>query len=127
MNEITCQISLGELVDKITILEIKSEKITDSAKLEHISKELNTLNKSLDELNLSGLTELKAGLKEVNGKLWVIEDDIREKERNSVFDDEFIQLARSVYVTNDERFRLKNTINTKFGSHINEVKSYKEY
>jgi hypothetical protein len=124
---IECEISLGELIDKISILKIKLKNIQDPAKLNHVRKEETTL---LNKLNSLGLKELDFHLDqmiEVNSKLWKIEDDIRELERQKRFDDEFIQLARAVYITNDERFRRKNTINNYYNSSLVEVKSYKEY
>ncbi len=125
---ITCDISLGELIDKISILKIKLEKISDSDKLIHIKKELNTLSIILRGFNLGDhiLTELDE-LKEVNLKLWQIEDDIRDKEYNLDFGENFIKLARSVYICNDSRFEIKNRINTRYGSEICEVKSYSDY
>ena len=124
---IECEISLGELIDKISILKIKLKNIQDPAKLNHVKKEETTL---LNKLNSLGLKELDFHLDqmiEVNSQLWKIEDDIRELERQKRFDDEFIQLARAVYITNDERFRRKNTINNYYNSSLVEVKSYKEY
>ena len=124
---IECEISLGELIDKISILKIKLKNIQDPAKLNHVKKEETTL---LNKLNSLGLNELDFHLDqmiEVNSQLWKIEDDIRELERQKRFDDEFIQLARAVYITNDERFRRKNTINNYYNSSLVEVKSYKEY
>ena len=124
---IECEISLGELIDKISILKIKLKNIQDPAKLNHVKKEDTTL---LNKLNSLGLKELDFHLDqmiEVNSQLWKIEDDIRELERQKRFDDEFIQLARAVYITNDERFRRKNTINNYYNSSLVEVKSYKEY
>jgi len=122
-----CAVSLGELVDKLSILKIKQKFIEDQEKLGFIKVEEIELNKALNELNLDGIDAFLDELVEVNSKLWKIEDDIRDKERDSEFDDEFIRLARAVYVTNDERFRVKNDINTKYGSNIKEVKSYKKY
>jgi hypothetical protein len=124
---IECEISLGELIDKISILKIKLKNIQDPAKLNHVKREETTL---LTKLNSLGLKELEFHLDqmiEVNSQLWKIEDDIRELERQKRFDDEFIQLARAVYITNDERFRRKNTINNYYNSSLVEVKSYKEY
>ena len=116
-------ISVGELIDKITILEIKKEKIKDNDKLKKVEKELEELNK----LNTFDIHEEYKELKNINLKLWEIEDDIRIKERKKEFDDEFIELARSVYKTNDQRFNIKNIINIKLKSSINEVKSYEEF
>ncbi len=127
--KIQVSVSLGELVDKITILRIKSKKITESSKLEFIHKELSILEESLKDLNLedatmkSFLTDLEA----VNTDLWEIEDKIREKEFKKAFDNEFIELARKVYITNDKRFLIKNNCNETFGSALKEVKSYEKY
>lgn len=122
-------VSIGELVDKITILLIKSERITDSEKLAHVQKELDLLTKRLESVPGGRLQfkELESELLRVNGKLWEIEDDIREKERAGEFDQRFIELARAVYITNDQRFALKNEINQQAGSAVREVKSYKDY
>ena len=125
--KVTVEVSLGELVDKLTILEIKSEKIKDSKKLEHIQNERAALSKSLDNLGLSSMGSFKEKLKGINLKLWGIEDDIRECERAKDFGQDFVSLARAVYITNDQRFDVKNEINQKFGSELNEVKSYEEY
>jgi predicted nuclease with TOPRIM domain len=125
---IDCPVSLGELVDKLTILEIKSEKIGDEVKLVHVKKEYQLLESKLTELKLGPeLIKLRADLKDINLKLWVIEDDIRMKEKNQEFDEVFIELARAVYVTNDQRFAVKNLINQTFDSGIVEVKSYEKY
>lgn len=119
------QISMGELLDKISILEIKSEKIQDEPKLLHIENELSILSNDVSDLdNYRGWVDK---LKTVNKKLWIIEDSIREKERNKAFDDEFIKLARSVYYTNDERFDIKDQINKYYGSELQEQKSYEDY
>ena len=125
---INTPISLGELVDKISILMIKKKNISDSIKLQHVNKELEFLQKTLkkyiaeDEIN-----EFLLKLVNINSKLWDIEDDIRECERKKLFDQTFIDLARSVYFTNDERAKVKNDINKTFGSELVEVKSYEEY
>lgn len=127
---VTVEVSLGELVDKITILEIKTEKIEDQNKVALAQQEKDVLEQTLKELEgdvFSEVADLRSSLKDVNLTLWKIEDDIREKERQKSFDDEFIDLARRVYITNDQRFKFKNEINNKFGSNIKEVKSYKEY
>ena len=124
---ININVSVAELVDKITILEIKSEKINDLKKLENIKNELALLNKSFKHIQTEKLLNLKDKLKQINLKLWNIEDDIRKCEKNKVFDDSFIQLARDVYITNDERFNVKNSINELFSSKIKEVKSYEDY
>ena len=125
---INTPISLGELVDKISILIIKQKNITDKTKLDHVKKELNFLQKTL--MNYVQQEEINAYLENlinINSKLWNIEDDIRECERKKLFDQSFIDLARSVYFTNDERAKVKNDINKTFGSELVEVKSYEEY
>lgn len=124
---INCEISLGELVDKISILKIKSQKIQDATKLLHVKKEELILSKTLDELHLENIQFHMDQMIEVNLKLWKIEDDIRDLERDKDFGDAFVQLARAVYITNDERFKRKNTINTTYKSGLVEVKSYKDY
>lgn len=127
--DIKVDISLGELVDKITILEIKTNKINSSLKLENINKELTSLKKTLAELNLNN-DEFKLiyrDLKKVNEELWDIEDKIRVLEKNKKFDNEFIEIARSVYISNDKRFELKYKLNNLFGSKFVEEKSYEDY
>ena len=126
MNKIYAEISAGELVDKITILKIKKEKITNKEKLIEIKKELdsltNTFNKSIKKnINLETLTK---ELKNINLKLWDIEDKKRELEKKQEFGKEFIELARNVYKSNDERAKIKLKINETLGSSIKEVKSY---
>jgi primase-polymerase (primpol)-like protein len=126
MNKIYAEISAGELVDKITILKIKEEKITNKKKLIEIKKELdsltNTFNKSIKKnINLETLTK---ELKNINLKLWNIEDKKRELEKKQGFGKEFIELARNVYRFNDERAKIKLKINEALGSNIKEVKSY---
>ena len=126
MNKIYAEISAGELVDKITILKIKKEKITNKEKLVEIKKELdsltNTFNKSIKKnINLETLTK---ELKNINLKLWDIEDKKRELEKKQGFGKEFIELARNVYKSNDERAKIKLKINEALGSNIKEVKSY---
>ena len=126
MNKIYAEISAGELVDKITILEIKKEKITNKEKLIEIKKELdsltNTFNKSIKKnINLETLTK---ELKNTNLKLWDIENKKRELEKKQGFGKEFIELARNVYRFNDERAKIKLKINEALGSNIKEVKSY---
>ncbi len=121
-------ISLGELVDKISILMVKQKNIIDENKLAQVNKEL----KFLEEILISHVTkeEIKLyldNLIEINSKLWVIEDDIRDCERRKKFDQKFIELARSVYFTNDRRANLKLDINQNFGSELVEVKSYEKY
>ena len=125
---INTPISLGELVDKISILIIKQKNITDETKLDHVKKELDFLQKTL--MNYVQQKEINTYLENlinINSKLWNIEDDIRECERKKMFDQTFIDLARSVYFTNDERAKVKNDINKTFGSELVEVKSYEEY
>jgi len=121
-------VSLGELVDKISILYIKNSNIKDEAKLKLIRDEMDMLIKTLDEHILKDKIQIYLdSLIEINSKLWVIEDDIRDCERKKKFDQKFIELARSVYFTNDKRSEVKLNINNKFGSKIVEVKSYEKY
>lgn len=129
MAELLVPISPGELIDKITILEIKSERMTDAAKLHNVRTELSLLNDTwrASPHSATDIGEEWAGLRDVNGKLWDIEDRIRDKERDGLFDAEFVELARAVYFTNDERATLKKRINTKLGSVLVEEKSYAEY
>ena len=129
MNQIRIPISPGELLDKITILEIKSERIDDADKVANVQRELELLNAEWSAAipDHSELQNLRARLKSINETLWVIEDDIRDKERAREFDDRFIELARSVYVTNDDRAAVTKEINVLLGSEIVEEKSYKEY
>ena len=125
---INTPISLGELVDKISILMIKKKNISDSIKLQHVNKELEFLQKTLKKyISEDEINEFLLKLVNINSKLWDIEDDIRECERKKLFDQTFIDLARSVYFTNDERAKVKNDINKNFGSELVEVKSYEEY
>jgi len=126
LNKIFAEISAGELIDKITILEIKKEKINDSDKLADIEKELLSLNDTFKKsiLHLSKISSLADELKIINLKLWDIENDKRLAEKNNEFGDKFIALARSVYKTNDERSRIKLEINNVLGSNIREVKSH---
>ncbi|HEY4369882.1 MAG TPA: DUF6165 family protein [Steroidobacteraceae bacterium] len=129
MHDILVPISPGELIDKITILQIKSERMSDAAKLANVRTELGLLE-STWRSSAHGTANIDAEwaeLKRINEQLWVIEDDIRDKERARAFDQQFIELARAVYVTNDERAAVKRQINTKLGSRIVEEKSYKEY
>jgi len=123
MNKILIPVSIGELFDKYSILQIKSEKITDTNKLILINKELNYLKTIINKFDLSFLQNIK----QINEKLWIIEDEIREKEAKNVFDDEFILLARLVYKTNDKRSQIKNEINSFFNSDIIDIKSYSNY
>ena len=125
---INTPISLGELVDKISILMIKKKNISDSIKLQHVNKELEFLQKTLKKyISEDKINKFLLALVNINSKLWDIEDDIRECERKRLFDQTFIDLARSVYFTNDERAKVKNDINKTFGSELVEVKSYEEY
>jgi hypothetical protein len=129
MAELLVPISPGELIDKITILEIKSQRMTDAAKLHNVRTELSLLTETWKASTYSA-TDISAewaGLRDVNGKLWDIEDRIRDQERDARFDGEFIELARAVYVTNDERAAIKKRINTRLGSLLVEEKSYAEY
>ena len=128
-KKIYSEISAGELFDKISILEIKKNKIKDKTKRNIVLKELSSLQLTVNE-NIEkskSLTKLYKKLKSVNLKLWKIEDDIRDYERKKNFEDKFIKLARAVYFTNDERSRVKNKINSLTKSNISEVKSYKKY
>ena len=125
MNAILIPVSIGELFDKYSILQIKSEKITDSNKLISINKELNYLKTVINNLNID--LKMIQIIKDINKNLWIIEDQIREKEMNQEFDNEFILLARLVYKTNDERSQIKNKINTLFNSDIIDIKSYNNY
>jgi len=125
---ISTPVSVGELVDKISILHIKNINIKDVEKIKFIKEELALLNHTLDKhVNRDDIQEYLDALIEINSKLWVIEDDIRDCERNKNFDQKFIELARSVYFTNDKRSNVKLDINKKFGSTIVEVKSYEKY
>ena len=126
MDKILAEISVGELIDKITILEIKKEKISNKEKLVEVNKELNSLNETLKKsINNEGkISSFKNDLKNINLKLWDIEDGKRSAEKNNKFDEKFIELARSVYKFNDERAKIKLAINNALGSNIKEVKSY---
>ena len=124
--EILAPISLGELLDKITILQIKRQHLQGTA-LENVRTELNALETTLSSLQLNIDTRLTQRLKEVNQNLWQIEDDIRDQERQKNFGETFIRLARSVYQQNDQRAAIKKEINTTYGSTFTEEKSYKEY
>jgi hypothetical protein len=125
---ISTPVSLGELVDKISILHIKNNNIKDEEKLKLIREELELLNQTLNKhIKKNDIQNYLDSLIEINSKLWVIEDDIRDCERKKKFDQTFIDLARSVYFTNDKRSEVKLEINKKFGSKIIEVKSYEEY
>jgi hypothetical protein len=129
MNDILVPISPGELLDKITILRIKSARMSDAAKLANVRAELAELEKTWRSAvgTQADVAEDERALQAVNERLWVIEDDIRDKERAQAFDARFIELARSVYIENDERAAIKKRINVKLGSRIVEEKSYKPY
>ena len=126
LDKILAEISAGELIDKITILEIKKDKISDKEKLFQVEKELvslkETLKKSIADQDL--ILNLKKDLKDINSKLWEIEDGKRNAEKNNDFGEKFIELARNVYKFNDERAKIKLKINNLLGSRIKEVKSY---
>ena len=126
MDKILAEISAGELIDKITILEIKKEKISNKEKLVEVNKELSSLNETLKKSinDESKIINFKNDLKNINLKLWDIEDGKRSAEKNNKFDEKFIELARSVYKFNDERAKIKLAINNTLGSNIKEVKSY---
>lgn len=126
---VSVPVSFGELIDKITILEIKSERITDAAKLANVRDELQILNSlwDKDEHSRTGISAERAELKHINESLWEIEDEIRLKERDQAFGDRFIELARAVYHTNDKRAAVKRAINLKLGSRLVEEKSYQDY
>ena len=126
LNKILAEISAGELIDKITILEIKREKISDQMKLIEINKELNSL-KSIFEKEISDKSKIESlieDLKKINLELWDIEEGKRKAEKNNNFDENFIQLSRNVYKGNDKRAKIKLKINEILGSNIKEVKSH---
>ena len=129
MSLINTPVSFGELIDKITILEIKAERIGDAAKLANVRRELDLLNGTwaAHPASATDISDLRAALRVVNERLWVIEDDIRIKEKRQEFDAVFIRLARSVYFENDERARIKRAINERLGSTLVEEKSYQDY
>jgi hypothetical protein len=129
MSELLVPISPGELIDKITILEIKSQRMSDAAKLTNVRTELGLLTDTwqASPWAATDIGEEWAGLRTVNEKLWDIEDQIRDKERDGRFDAGFVELARAVYITNDERAALKKRINTRLGSALVEEKSYADY
>ena len=126
LNKILAEISAGELIDKITILEIKKEKIHDEKKLKDVEKELSSLSDTFKEsiIDLSKIKPLIGKLKTINLKLWDIENGKRLAEKNNNFDEKFIKLARDVYKNNDERSKIKLEINEVLGSNIKEIKSY---
>jgi hypothetical protein len=129
MSEIQAPVSFGELLDKIAILQIKSERMSDPAKLVNVRNELSALESTWMAHPAASVdvARLRQELKAVNERLWVIEDDIRLKEKAQAFDDQFIALARAVYFENDERARIKKDINLALGSAYVEEKSYQDY
>jgi len=129
MENIKVPVSPGEVLDKITILEIKSERMSDPEKVSNVRRELELLQQTWGETirDTEEIQKLHAQLKEINEALWEIEDDIRDKERAREFDDRFIELARAVYVTNDQRSEVKKALNLHLGSEIVEEKSYQDY
>ena len=128
-NPINLQISPGEFVDKLTILEIKLERIKDAQQIKNISFEYKTLLKARPTSHQEApeFVNLSAKLKSINNKLWDIEDQIRACEQKKIFDETFIELARAVYITNDQRSQVKREINNFFGSNLVEEKSYTSY
>ena len=129
MNKIIVEVSIGELLDKISILEIKQEKIKDPEKLKFINNEHSILNNQLKKNVKSGdkLNNLYQSLKEINAKLWVIEDDKRQCEKDKNFGEKFIKLSRDVHFLNDDRAKIKLEINNHTGSAIKEIKEYTSY
>ena len=129
MPEVQVPVSFGELLDNLAILQIKSERMQDPAKLANVRRELSALEKTwmAHPAASRDVARLRADLKAVNERLWEIEDDIRLKEKAGEFDDEFVRLARSVYFENDERARIKKEINLALGSEFVEEKSYEDY
>ena len=129
MNKILVEVSVGELLDKISILEIKKEKIKDSKKLNFINDEYNVLKEQLNKnMKLDDkLEKLFKSLKEINAKLWLIEDDKRLCEKNSDFGEKFVKLSRDVHFLNDDRAKIKLEINNLTGSKIKEIKEYTSY
>ena len=129
MNKILVEVSVGELLDKISILEIKKEKIKDEKNLKFINDELKILKTELDQNIKSDekLEKLFQSLKEINSKLWIIEDDKRLCEKNSDFGEKFIKLSRDVHFLNDDRAKIKLEINNHTGSKIKEIKEYTNY
>jgi hypothetical protein len=129
MNDVLVPISPGELLDKITILRIKAVRITDPAKLSHVRLELSLLEKTWSDSDYASanIAAAERALHEVNDRLWDIEDRLRDKEAVQTFDRDFIELARAVYKSNDERAAIKKRINVLLGSRIVEEKSYKPY
>src|SRR3982750_3441056 len=129
MKDILVPLSPGELLDKITILRIKAARMTDAAKIANVRHELGLLEKTWRDSGAAAVEprEEESSLTRVNEMLWVIEDEIRDEEHAQRFGEKFIELARAVYVTNDERAAIKKRVNTKLGSSIVEEKSYKPY
>ena len=129
MSEILVPVSFGELLDKIAILQIKSERMSDAGKLVNVRNELTALETTwaAHPASMQDISALRAELKAVNERLWVIEDDIRLQEKAQAFDAEFVRLARSVYFENDVRARVKKDINLALGSAYVEEKSYQDY
>ncbi len=129
MNKIIVEVSIGELLDKISILEIKQEKIKDPEKLKFISDEHAVLKEQLDKNVKSDdkLNDLFQSLKDINSKLWVIEDDKRQCEKDKDFTEKFIKLSRDVHFLNDDRAKIKLEINNYTGSKIKEIKEYTSY
>jgi len=127
MAGIKVPVSMGELIDKITILRIKAKKISDPAKLKNVGAELAALTSVCEAAHLDLDHALVSDLESINLKLWQIEDEIRDKERCKEFDQTFIALARDVYKVNDQRFAVKAAINRAFGSQLHEEKSYQPY
>ena len=129
MNKILVEVSVGELLDKISILEIKQEKIKDDKNLKFINDEYNVLKAELNKniKNDDKLSNLFNSLKEINSKLWIIEDDKRMCEKNKDFGEKFIKLSRDVHFLNDERAKIKLAINNHTGSKIKEIKEYTNY
>ena len=129
MDKILVEVSIGELLDKISILDIKKDKIKDETNLEHILNEYKILKEEYDNKvkNDDELLKLYTSLKEINSKLWVIEDEKRLCEKNADFGDEFIKLSRDVHFLNDERAKIKLEINIHTGSKIKEIKEYTKY
>ena len=128
--EIEAPLSIGEVIDKITILEIKLIKVKDENKLKFVKSEKSLLEEKLNNLNIydnQARLRLKNKLFKINSKLWEIEDKIRIFEKEKTFDDDFVALARSVYITNDKRFEVKNEINLLFNTSLREIKDYQEY
>jgi hypothetical protein len=121
------EVSVGEAVDRLSILEIKLEKVKDPAKIENIRAEYDLLRGTMEQAGVSFEDQAFLDIKAVNERLWDIEDRIRKKERDGEFDDEFIDLARSVYRENDKRFEIKRRINSETGSSLVEEKEYVDY